>query len=87
MFVNFGGDNELYAMQALQQLRNAGVAAEIYPDASKFDKQMKYANKRGAKYVIIAGDEEREKGMLSLKNYTTGEQQMLAISEVIKSLT
>lgn len=86
MFVNFGGENEQYALHALQQIRNAGVSAEIYPDASKFDKQMKYANKRGARYVIIAGDEERQKGMLSLKNYTTGEQQVLAITDVIKAL-
>jgi histidyl-tRNA synthetase len=86
MFVNFGGDNEQYAMLAMQQLRNAGIDAELYPDAVKFDKQMKYANKRGAKYVIIAGDEERDKNLLSLKNYTTGEQKMITIAEVISSL-
>ena len=86
MLVNFGGDNELYAIQAMQQLRKEGIAAEIYPDAAKFDKQMKYANKRGAKYVIIAGDEERERNMLSLKDYTTGEQQMLSLDNVIAKL-
>jgi len=83
MFVNFGGDNELYAIQALKQLRDSGIDVELYPDAVKFDKQMKYANKRGAKYVIIAGDEEREKSLLSLKNYTTGEQKMITIAEFI----
>lgn len=86
MLVNFGGDIELYAIQAMQQLRKEGIAAEIYPDAAKFDKQMKYANKRGAKYVIIAGDEERERNMLSLKDYTTGEQQMLSLDNVIAKL-
>jgi histidyl-tRNA synthetase len=86
MLVNFGGANEQYALRTLQQLRNSGIAAEIYPDASKFDKQMKYANKRGIPYVILPGDEEREKQMLSLKDFTTGEQKMVTLEEVITTL-
>ena len=50
MLVNFGGENEIYALHILDQLRAAGIAAEIYPDAAKFDKQMKYANKRAISY-------------------------------------
>jgi len=83
MLVNFGGPNELYALNVMQQLREAGIAAEIYPDAAKFDKQMKYANKRGFAYVILPGDEEREKQMVSLKNFTTGQQEMVNIAEAI----
>jgi histidyl-tRNA synthetase len=86
MIVNFGGANEEYALHVLKQLRDAGVTAEIYPDAAKFDKQMKYANKRGISYVILPGDEEREKNMLSLKNFTTGEQQMITLQEVIEKV-
>jgi len=86
MIVNFGGANEEYALHVLKQLRDAGVTAEIYPDAAKFDKQMKYANKRGISYVILPGDEEREKNMLSLKNFTTGEQQMITLQEVIEKI-
>lgn len=86
MLVNFGGDNETYALQVLQQIRVAGVAAEIYPDAAKFDKQMKYANKRGFAYVLLPGDEERQKGMVSVKNFTTGEQKMLTIADCIAAI-
>jgi histidyl-tRNA synthetase len=86
MFVNFGGENETYALQSLRQLRKAGIAAEIYPDAAKFDKQMKYANKRGVPFVILAGDEEREKGMLSIKNFLTGVQEMMTPLEAINLL-
>ncbi len=87
MLVNFGGDNEVYALHVLRQLRAAGIATEIYPDAVKFDKQMKYANKRGFAYVIIAGDEEREKGMVSLKDFTTGQQEMIALKQGIDRLS
>ena len=86
MLVNFGGANEAYALSVLQALRNVGIAAEIYPDAVKFDKQMKYANKRGIAYVILPGDEEREKQMLSLKNFKTGEQQMLSLEACIATI-
>ena len=86
LLLNFGGDNEAYALNTLLQLRNAGIAAEIYPDAAKFDKQMKYANKRNISYVIIPGDDERAAGKLSLKNFISGEQQLLTVQEVIEQL-
>ena len=75
-----------YALKVLQQIRNAGIAAEIYPDAAKFDKQMKYANKRGFAFVVLLGDEEREKQLLSVKNFTNGEQQKISLHEAIEKL-
>ncbi|MCB0698673.1 MAG: histidine--tRNA ligase [Chitinophagales bacterium] len=83
LILNFGGEDERYALNILQQLRNAGVSAEIYPDSVKFDKQMKYANKRNVTYVIIVGEEERKANKLSLKNFVTGEQELLSIEEAI----
>lgn len=86
LLLNFGGENEAYALNVLQQLRNAGIPAEIYPDAAKFDKQMKYANKRNFKFVIIPGDDERAAGKLSLKNFETGEQKLMSIAEMMQFL-
>jgi len=86
MLVNFGQENEAYALSVLQQLRNHNIAAEIYPDAIKFDKQMKYANKRSIPFVLLPGDEEREKQMVSLKNFTTGKQELLSLEAAIEML-
>jgi histidyl-tRNA synthetase len=86
MLVNFGGGNELYALKVLQEIRRAGIAAELYPDAAKFDKQMKYANKRGFGFVMLCGDEERKQNLISLKNFTTGEQKMISLSAAITQL-
>lgn len=86
ILLNFGGDNESYALNALVQLRNAGINAEIYPDAAKFDKQMKYANKRNIPFVIIPGEDEMKSGKYSLKNFTSGDQQTLSLDEVIAEL-
>jgi len=87
MLVNFGGANETYALQILQQIRVANIPAEIYPDTAKFDKQMKYANKRGIPFVLLPGDEEREKKMVSVKNFSTGEQVIVTIEECIEILS
>jgi histidyl-tRNA synthetase len=86
ILANFGGDNEIYALHILQRLREAGVACEIYPDTAKFDKQMKYADKRGVPYVILCGDEERKNQMVSLKDFNTGEQKMITLPECISIL-
>lgn len=86
IILNFGGENEAYALSILRQLREAGVAAEIYPDVAKFDKQMKYANRRGFSYVLLPGDDERNAGVVSLKNFATGEQQRTTIAEVVALL-
>lgn len=86
MLLNFGGENEQYGLTVLSNLREQGIAAEMYPDAVKFDRQMKYANKRNIPFVLLPGDEEREKQRVSLKNFTTGEQKMLSVQEVISLL-
>lgn len=86
ILVNFGGELETYALNVLQQLRSSGIAAEIYPEPAKFDKQLKYANKRSIPFVIIPGEEEKADGMISLKNFTTGEQNQVSVSEAIAML-
>ena len=87
MVVNFGGENETYALQVVQQLRNAGIATELYPDAVKFDKQMKYAHKRNIPFVLLLGDEERAQQLISIKDFRTGTQQKLPLAEVIQHLS
>ena len=86
MFVNFGGEDEIYALQGLKTLREAGIPSEIYPDSAKMGKQMNYANAKGIPYVILAGENERAQGVYTLKNMQTGEQQALTIEDILNSL-
>jgi histidyl-tRNA synthetase len=58
MFVNFGEKEEKYCLPLLSQLRVAGISSEIYPDADKMKKQMNYANRKGVKFVALAGEAE-----------------------------
>jgi histidyl-tRNA synthetase len=58
-----------------RELRAAGLRVEIYPDADKLGKQVKYASARGIPFVAIVGDDERARGEVSLKDLRTGEQR------------
>ncbi|EDM37534.1 histidyl-tRNA synthetase [Pedobacter sp. BAL39] len=80
---NFDDAAERYALPLLQQLRAAGIAAELYPAAAKLKKQMSYADAKNIPYVVLIGSEEMQEGLLTLKDMRTGQQEKLAIAEII----
>ena len=84
---NFDSAAESYALPLLQQLRNAGISAEIYPSSAKLKKQMSYADDKKIPFVILIGSEEMETGLLSLKNMKSGEQQKITAKQIIDSLS
>lgn len=86
LFINFGNTEALYAQKAVSKLRNAGVKAEVYPDAAKIGKQFQHADKRGIPYAVMAGDAEMEAGTFTLKNLVTGEQQAVSFDGLISAV-
>lgn len=54
------------------ELRAAGVRAEVYVGGSGMKAQMKYADKRAAPVVVIAGEDERQKGEVTIKDMRLG---------------
>lgn len=87
LFINFGFEESKYAMKAIMQLRQKGIKAELYPDDTKFKKQMQYADKRGIKYVVIAGESEIQKNIYNLKNLESGEQKTVSLNEILQQFT
>jgi histidyl-tRNA synthetase len=83
---NFDTIAENYALPLLQELRNSGISAEIYPSSAKLKKQMSYADDKNIPFVILIGSEEMETGLLSLKNMKSGEQQKLNAEQIITYL-
>jgi len=69
-----------------QELRNAGIATDLYPGKEKLDKQLKYADKMGIPYVIIQGPDEIKRNVVKLKNMATKKQEELTIENVINKL-
>lgn len=84
LFVNFDRTMEAQVRPLLSQLRQAGVAAEMYPEPVKMKKQFAYADKKGIPYAVVVGTNELTKGEYGLKNLRTGEQEALPLAEIIE---
>ena len=86
LFINFGEKETAYCMPIAAKARMAGVRTELYPDSAKMKKQMSYANAKHIAYVALAGENEMNEGMVTLKNMLTGEQKMVTPEEMIKEI-
>ncbi len=86
LVINFGAEEENYALQIARQLREAGINTELYPDAAKLKKQFAYADANKIPFVITAGKDEIEKGIVALKNMSSGEQNSLSLQQAIERL-
>ncbi len=67
-------------------LRSAGLATEVYPEAKGLGKQLKYANRKGFRVAVIAGEEEFAAGTWQVKDLGTGEQTSVPESELIQTV-
>ena len=84
MFVNFGKQETAYCLPVLFALREKGINAELYPDNVKMKKQMKFANEKGVKYVVMAGENEMKDDTLTVKNMHEGSQDTISKNEFLK---
>ena len=82
LFVNLGAEEQMASMRIMHSLRDAGIAAEIYPESAKMKKQMEYANRRMIPFVVIIGGNELQEQKATVKNMRTGEQTAVAFGEV-----
>ena len=86
LFANFGETEEIYSLPILRQIRQAGINAEIYPEAAKMKKQFKYADDKKIPFVAIIGADEMANGTIALKNMQSGEQANVRLEELISQL-
>lgn len=82
LFVNFGDTETTYILPIIKNLRDKGIACELYPDASKMKKQMQFANERHIPFVAIVGGDEMSQNKVLVKNMTTGEQNLVNKDEI-----
>lgn len=79
---NFG--SKYFALAS--ELRIAGIATELYIQKAKFQKQMKFAEKRNIPNVLIAGEDEFRSGLFQVKNLDSGEQNGYELTQLIEHL-
>jgi histidyl-tRNA synthetase len=82
LFFNTGLEEGNKAYELLTELRKRGIAAELFHEQSKFDKQFKYAEKKQIPYIIIIGSKEMEEKALVLKDLRSGEQRSVPFGEI-----
>ena len=76
------GDNaQAKAFEIINSVRNFGLYAETDVVGRGLRPQMKYADKIGAQFSMVIGDNEIEQGVAKVKNMTTGEQTEIALDE------
>jgi histidyl-tRNA synthetase len=63
-------------------LRRKGISTEIGLEGTSLRSQMGIANKLGAKYVIIIGEEEIEKGIVTLRDMSDGQQETIDVQMI-----
>lgn len=81
--IALGEDSNRERVRLLQQLRQAGLRAECDYMDRKMKAQLKAADRIGARFAIIFGDDELANGVVQLKDLTTGDQQEIALASIV----
>ncbi|MEE3465354.1 MAG: histidine--tRNA ligase [Candidatus Cryptobacteroides sp.] len=82
LFAVMGADELKYVLPIARDLRAAGIAVEVYPDAVKLRKQFEYAERKGIPFISINGSNEMQDGTVNLKNLQSGEQKAFKATEL-----
>ena len=80
LIVQFSSDYVGHYLTIANSLRKAGIATEVYPDAKKLGNQFKYADRRGFRAVIVAGEDELAEQKVQVKWMEDGSQHEIATS-------
>ncbi len=72
-----------YPINIVNILRNNGICTELYMENKNIKKKMNYANKLDVPYAVIIGEDEYKTNTISLKNMQTGEQENMALEELL----
>jgi histidyl-tRNA synthetase len=74
------------AVLLAQELRRAGLRVDLYPEADKLGKQLKYAAARGIDFVAVIGADERARNEVSIKDMRSGEQRTVKRADVAANI-
>ena len=70
----------------LLKLRNNKIESNIDYQKKSLKAQMRYADKIGARYVVLLGEDEIKKGVCMIKDMSDGTQEDVEISKIVESL-
>lgn len=85
LVLNFGEKETQYSLKILDILRSLDVRSELYPDSVNLvnlKKQLKYANSKKIPFVLIAGEDEINKNIITVKIMASGEQKSVPLDKL-----
>jgi histidyl-tRNA synthetase len=80
----FGAALARTSARVAAQLRSGGVRTELYPDAAKLDKQMKYANAQAIPIAVIIGPDEAAQKQATVRDLRSGAQQIVVQDQLVE---
>ena len=86
IYIIYFDETREYFVKILNELRKNGVKVNFDYNAKSFGAQMKKANRENAEYVLILGEEEQNENVVTMKRFSTGEQEKYSVEEVLKIL-
>ncbi|NLW52490.1 MAG: histidine--tRNA ligase [Tissierellia bacterium] len=75
-----------YCFKLVSQLRNEGIASQVYFEKGKFKKKFTYADKINARYALVVGEDERANEQVSVRDLKSGNQDTIAKADLIEYL-
>lgn len=86
LVTQFDAAHTLDYLNIARLLREADLACELFPEPRPLGKQLKYANRRGFRVAVIAGDDEFTEGLWQIKNLETGEQHRVESGDLVATI-
>ena len=86
LLAHFDADYGAQYLATARRLRAEGISCEVYTDPKPLGKQLKYADRKGVRLVLIAGADEFENGTWQIKDLDSGEQLEVPDEQLVETL-
>ena len=83
-YVIYFDETKEYFVKIVEELRKNGIKVNFDYNPKSFGAQMKKANRENADYVLILGEDEQKENVVTIKKFSTGEQEKYSFQQVLK---
>jgi histidyl-tRNA synthetase len=77
----FSDDLRARSLEVAAALRAKGLSVDVFPGAGKLKHQFKYADQKKARYALVIGPDEAERGVVQVKTLSSGDEAALSVDE------
>lgn len=83
--IAMGEKAQLKAVEIVKDMREEGFCALVDLNSRSIRAQMKYADKTGARFTVVLGDDEVSSGIAKLKNMASGEETEIPVAQFVSA--